>query len=224
MQTPAEKHLIRSLSDLLLKFGEKAGHIPVFLNVGAGNSMVIEKALSKTGVTFLCDRVEIENVSVSGDNLRNSYQCSVESMAAVRSGEYDAVFANYMLEHVRYPDKAAAEICRVLKPGGIFVTSIPNPASPEIMIARFTPLWFHKLITGTDAWETHYAFRSINGLSKIFQEQGMLTSAVFYQSCFESYMERFIFLRELAMLYDAFLNRIKIKGLMNNVCMVFKKA
>lgn len=223
MQTPAEKLLIKTLIDLLQKCGEKAGHVPVLLNVGAGSSLVIEKAISKPGMPFLCDRVEIEDVTVSGDSLRDCYRCSVESMDPVRSDEYDAVFANYMLEHVRYPDKAAAEICRVLKPGGIFVTSIPNPSAPEIMVARHTPLWFHKLVTGTDAWETHYAFKNINDLSMIFRDKGLITTEIFYRSCLESYMERFLILRELFMLYDAFLNKLKIKGLMNNVCMVFKK-
>lgn len=223
MQTPAEKLLINTLIDFLQKCGGEDGYIPVFLNVGAGKSLVIENAISKAGVPFMCDRVEIEDVSVSDESLRDFYRCSVESMGPVKSGEYNAVFANYVLEHVRYPEKAASEICRVLKPGGIFVTSIPNPLAPEIMVARHTPLWFHKLVTGTDAWETYYAFKNVDNLSMVFMEKGMATKDVFYCSCLESYMERFLFLRELFKLYDAFLTRLKIKRLMNNICMVFKK-
>jgi ubiquinone/menaquinone biosynthesis C-methylase UbiE len=44
-------------------------------------------------------------------------------------GFFDIVVAADTLEHTFSPDKALAEIARVLKPGGIFVASFPTPNS-----------------------------------------------------------------------------------------------
>jgi SAM-dependent methyltransferase len=38
----------------------------------------------------------------------------------------DAVFANQVIEHVANPLHFAAEACRVLRPGGVFVVTTPN--------------------------------------------------------------------------------------------------
>lgn len=40
------------------------------------------------------------------------------------SDSFDIVFCKQVLEHVRQPDAVIAEVCRVLKPGGLFVGSV----------------------------------------------------------------------------------------------------
>jgi SAM-dependent methyltransferase len=42
---------------------------------------------------------------------------------------FDRVLCSEVLEHVRDPAQAAAELVRVLKPGGIFAASVPTPFS-----------------------------------------------------------------------------------------------
>jgi SAM-dependent methyltransferase len=39
---------------------------------------------------------------------------------------FDAVVAGELLEHLRFPERLAAEVLRVLRPGGVFVGSVPN--------------------------------------------------------------------------------------------------
>ena len=41
-------------------------------------------------------------------------------------GSFDAVVAGELLEHLRFPDSVVSEIGRVLRPGGVFVGSVPN--------------------------------------------------------------------------------------------------
>lgn len=43
-----------------------------------------------------------------------------------KSEEFDAVVLSEVLEHLPYPDFTLKEIHRVLKPGGIFLGSVPN--------------------------------------------------------------------------------------------------
>ena len=43
-----------------------------------------------------------------------------------RNGTFDVVVFSEVMEHVRFPKKALAEICRVLRPGGRLIGSVPN--------------------------------------------------------------------------------------------------
>lgn len=110
-------------------------------------------------------------------------------------------------------NKAASEICRILKPGGIYVTSIPNPKAPEFLLSKWTPLWFHKIVRGGESWKTHYAFENIKVLRTIFQEAGFETVDALSWSFLVGYLERFVILNKLAHLYDKFLDIFQIKRL-----------
>ncbi len=223
MNTPAQKYLVDTLESFLRKYSETNSDIPAILNAGAGKNRVIERVLTESGVHFVCDRVEIEDVRVEGYGIRNCYRCSIESMHPVKSGEYNAVFANYVLEHIQHLEQCASEIYRVLNPGGIFVASIPNPTALEILLAKVTPLWFHKLLVRRDAFETHYMFKGIEDLRIIFQKGGFNTIAVYYRSCILDYFENIFILNKLARLYDNILNMLQVKRFMDNVCIVFQK-
>lgn len=222
MQTPAEKQLVETISSFLLK--KNIGDIPKILNIGAGKSLSIENQLNEQGCSFVCDRVDIENHQIESQFIGNCYQCSIEYMRPVKSSDYDVAFSNYVLEHVQNLNTAACEIHRILEPDGIFVASVPNPTALEVLAARLTPLWLHKVVRGVESWETYYAYSSINALSHIFQDVGFDTIGVKYWSFFEGYMERFVILNKLAHLYDKILNTLQLKVLMGNVCIVFKKC
>jgi SAM-dependent methyltransferase len=193
------------------------------LNLGAGKSVVLENHFVNSGLPFVCDRVDIENFQISGYNVRNCYQCSAESMHLVKSEEYNAVYSNYVLEHAQDITKVASEIYRILKPGGIFVASVPNPTAPEFLLAKRTSLWFHKMVRGREAWETYYAYKNIKTLKAIFQKAGFDHLECLHWSFLTGYMGRFVILNELARLYDKILNIYQVKKFMNTVCVVFKK-
>jgi SAM-dependent methyltransferase len=50
----------------------------------------------------------------------------VEEPLPLESESFDAVVAGELLEHVRFPQALVAEARRVLRPGGVFVGSVPN--------------------------------------------------------------------------------------------------
>ena len=52
---------------------------------------------------------------------------------------FDLVTANIIVEHLKYPALAFAEIFRVLRPGGIFVFRTPSARSYSVAISRRLP-------------------------------------------------------------------------------------
>jgi SAM-dependent methyltransferase len=53
------------------------------------------------------------------------------------SGKFSAVFARDILEHVNEPWVVVDELYRVLKPGGVFICSVPKP-DPKVVWSDYT--------------------------------------------------------------------------------------
>ena len=80
------------------------------------------------------------------------------------AGTFDRIVCSEVLEHVPDPDVVLAEIARVLKPGGIFVASVPRYWTEAICL---------KLSTGYQNTPGGHVriFRS-NGLKNSVEKQG----------------------------------------------------
>lgn len=193
MQTPAEKHLVQQICDSLDAGWMRSGKdndtpIPI-LNIGAVRGLSIEKQILNKGCIYVCDRIDIDDCYVAFATIRRCWVCSIEEMTPVETDGYPLAFANYVLENVLNPWRAAREISRVLRPSGIFVTMQPNPVAPEFMIARNTPLWFHKFVKqGAEVWETHYAYQNIQTLTGIFEEEGFIAMETRFWPFTEGYL------------------------------------
>jgi SAM-dependent methyltransferase len=61
--------------------------------------------------------------------------------AGYPAGHFDVVLVWHVLEHLREPDAALAEMHRVLRPGGRLVVAVPNFSSWQARWAG--PAWFH---------------------------------------------------------------------------------
>jgi len=220
LQTPAEVRLIDTLAELLRPH---EGVLPTLLSVGAGTSVVIEDTLVAKGARFVSDRLDLVDAHVDRPYVRNVYCCPAQAMNPVSATSYDAAFSNYLLEHVEDVKGAAAEIYRVLRPGGVYVASVPNPTALEFRLARWTPLWFHKLVRGHVVGEKYYSYRSIAGLVALFERAGFRAKDVCHFSSTEDYLQRFPVVRSLARAYDRALMAARLRSLMGNVCLVFQK-
>lgn len=220
MQTPAQSRLVAATAQYLRESVKRPARL---LNMGAGKSVVLERSLADRGCSFICDRLDVDDCWADHPNVGNCYQCSAEHMDPLQSGAYDLVFSNYVLEHIGDLDSAISEIHRILKPGGLCVSSIPNPRSPEFAIARRTPLWFHRLVRGGTGWHTHYSYESIPALSERFRRVGMETVDVEYYPFIRQYLSRFLLLRWMGVLSDVLVGLIGWKALMGNVCFVARK-
>lgn len=218
LQTPAEKKLINVLISQIKNDSQAQ-----IINLGAGASVVIENYLTAAECCFIFDCVDIEDISVAHKFFNKKYTCSVENMPLVPSDHYDAVFANYLLEHVADLKSAAREIFRIVKAGGIFVTTVPNHRAPEFWLAKITPLWLHRLVRGGRAWAAHYSFGSLDNLAHIFKQAGFEIVSVDTWSFTFGYLGRFPLIGAFALLYDKLINNLRLKALQGNACLVFRK-
>jgi SAM-dependent methyltransferase len=84
---------------------------------------------------------------------------------------FDAVVAGELLEHLRDPQRAVAEAGRVLRPGGVFVASVPNvyrlknrlrflvgrePDDDPTHLHMFSPDDVRGLLSGFDETRIHF--------------------------------------------------------------------
>lgn len=222
MQTPAERYLVKQLVSYI-NLQNESSSIPTILNAGAGQSVSIEKQLMQHGCKYICDRIDIEDCKIDFPTTGKCWQCSIENMCAANTSEYVAVFANYALEHIKNIRAAFLEIYRVLKPGGIFIATIPNPIAPEIVIAKHTPLWFHKIIRQQHGWETAYAYRDISTFLKLCFDSGFRLEDEKYYSFIYGYLYKYPVIGAIGSLYDKVITNCDFKRFMGNACLVLKK-
>ena len=95
-----------------------------------------------------------------------------------RDGTFDLAFSIYVLEHIARPERLAAEIHRVLKPGGHFVALTPSRFHYVSLIASCTPTRFHRWLNAKrgrapeDTFPTQYKLNSRGQLQRHFGAAG----------------------------------------------------
>ncbi|HEX9764046.1 MAG TPA: class I SAM-dependent methyltransferase [Candidatus Acidoferrales bacterium] len=82
----------------------------------------------------------------------------------------DLAICRYVAEHLKDPAVVLAEVARVLRPGGKFVLLTPNRWHYVTVIARLTPLSFHRWVNarrGVPAGDVFPTFYRLNTRSRI---------------------------------------------------------
>lgn len=57
--------------------------------------------------------------------------------------QWDVVASVYVLEHIRHPQRAVANMLAWTKPGGLLVLAVPNALSLKGLVTKMTPFGFH---------------------------------------------------------------------------------
>src|SRR5262249_33157025 len=76
---------------------------------------------------------EVVGVDVDREALAEAQKLGIETLAVdveqplpFPSASFDVVVAGELIEHLRFPEEAVAEVQRVLRPGGLLLGSTPN--------------------------------------------------------------------------------------------------
>lgn len=94
--------------------------------------------------------------------ITNRAQATVANLP-FRDSVFDIVTAKMVVEHLDQPEIQFREICRVLKPGGVFIFLTPNSKNPLVAFAKLIPGPIKSrlvhLVEGradSDVFPTHY--------------------------------------------------------------------
>ncbi len=223
MQTEAEKYLIKIVRKILTKSNQALK----IINLGAAKSTVVENELLQEKKDFICDRADIEDCNVNEDYVERTYICPLEDLSLIDTAKYDLAFANFVLEHVSDPDKAAKEMARILKPSGEIVISLSNPKAPEFRLAKATPTWFHQLFRKAghdDAYPVKYAYKNINNFILSMALVGFEIKEKKYFPATYSYLHRYPVINLLSRAYDKIVVKGNWKNLMGHTVLHFRKS
>ncbi len=146
------------------------------LDVGAGAGIV-----EQTRLRGLADKVC--GVDPDPRVLENPYlddaHIGIGEKIPYDSETFDVVFCNNVFEHLEQPERVFAEVARVLKPGGCFISKTPNRWHYVPVIASCTPHWFHEAINRRrgrdedDTFPTYYRANSPRAIRRLANEGGL---------------------------------------------------
>ena len=101
-----------------------------------------------------------------------------------RSGSFDLVTANMVMEHVSDPEQVLNEVRRVLAPGGVFLCHTPNRSSPSIALAARIPrrqknwlIGFFEDRSEDDIYPTVYKFNTLEAVTSMSARTGFRLEA-----------------------------------------------
>tara|TARA_B100002051_G_scaffold256989_1_gene273975 strand:+ start:255 stop:941 length:687 start_codon:yes stop_codon:yes gene_type:complete len=111
----------------LVKMIKFSGNIDdsIILDIGCGEGFLlrmVKKAKKIVGIDM--SRTAIKRAKSLSDNIE--YHIGDASNMPFEDNSFDIIFSSEVLEHVLEPEKVFKEICRILKPNGRFVFSVPD--------------------------------------------------------------------------------------------------
>ncbi len=126
---------------------------------------------------------------------------------------FDLVFSDNVLEHLTDPEKVFSEVRRVLKPNGVFLAKTPNKWHYVPLIARLTPLWFHKMVVswrgrkGDDVFPTLYRANTRRDIALHASRAGLVLEEIHYLDGRPEYLRFSLLTYFLGFMYERLVNR-----------------
>jgi len=147
--------------DILLR---KIGSESYCLDYGAGRGNVAQ--MNFKGIAKFVAGIDVEEEVFNNPYLDEAKQIDLKnSIIPYDDNTFDLVFSDNVMEHVQNPSIVFSEISRVLKTGGLFLLKTPNKWHYMPVIARITPIWFHKFynkLRGRKSFDTFPTFYKVN--------------------------------------------------------------
>ena len=147
-----------------------------------------------------------------------------------RSGSFDLVTANMVLEHLEEPEKVFSEISRVLAPGGRFVFLTPSAGHPVVFLFSFLPRrlrrWVGAKVEGRPEEHVFPTYYRANTTRRLRSLAGAAGFTVEVLEPFPSYLMTMrkallFFLVEAAVVS---LSRGPLRGLSSNLVGTFRRT
>ena len=198
---------------------------PKVLDIGCGRKSDIGRYLKSKNHPALIHGADLDEYSLKNTDVDELFICDAADMP-FDDNTYDAVFSQFLLEHVQDSQETLDSIARVTAKGGLATLIIPNPTSPASTVAKLTPYSFHLFFkrhiqkydnVSEDTFPTVFAFKSIKYLRGQMEAAGFTDIEFAYiPEMYFRFRYRPIMIR-LAMLYTNLLNGLKLDLLKSSV-------
>ncbi|MDH5607552.1 MAG: class I SAM-dependent methyltransferase [Anaerolineae bacterium] len=166
---------------LARKFGPPKGRV---LEIGCGMGHLLGWLVGRYQV-FGGDINEWALLEAKNNVPEGNFQnMDAEDLSHFEDGFFDIIIAKHVVEHLNHPEKAAAEIGRVLAPGGVLVLATPNLDSP--MRARKDSDW----VGYKDP--THISLKPPADWLEMLGEAGIMPKKVFSDGFWDPPYVRFV--------------------------------
>lgn len=123
------------------------------VDVGAGTGSV-SAALAARGRTVYGTDASLGMLREAADRLPGRRVCADAARLPVRDGAFDGSYAMWLLHLVPDPEAVVAECVRVLRPGGLFVTSVDLHAAHHAVPSDVNAVLNRYVIAGWQRRET----------------------------------------------------------------------
>ena len=149
----------------------------VLLDVGCGRNAETLRHLAPAVKTAIgIDLVEFSSgIAGPAVHVCKNDLCSL----ALRSASIDVVVARSVMEHVREPDVAYAEVARVLRPGGRFIFLTPQLWDYASIVAKVVPNRLHPYLVNKvegrdelDTFPVHYKSNTVGAIGRLAARHG----------------------------------------------------
>jgi len=183
----------------------------VCMDYGAGRGKL--KQVNIKGIVNKVVGVDIDEAVNDNPNIEEAKLLDISDLKIpYEDSMFDLVFSDNVFEHVEYPEKVLREIYRVLKPGGIFIAKTPNKYHYMPIVARLTPLSFHKYYNQlrgrniTDTFPTFYRCNSKYDVKYYSSKAGFSSATLEYWEGRPEYLRITTITYLFGMLYERIVN------------------
>lgn len=174
--------------------------------------------------------IDISKEILANPNLDEAYQCCVTNMP-FEDNRFDLAYADYLLEHLQDPKKAAKEIFRVLKPNGVFIIRTPNLWHYVTLISRLTPHNLHTFLREKlqskheeDTFRTYYRCNTRHRIKQVFKKAGFTLEHLEMIEKEPSYLMKWGWTFMIGLFYERLVNSTRwLENFRANIFAVFWK-
>ncbi len=145
------------------------------LEVGPAGGYVTRALIEQGAAAVDCIELDAEDAAAAADACRTMIVGSVEddaTLAQIADEAYDVVLCGDVLEHLRDSLAAVRALSAKLKPGGVFIASVPNVAHHELRLALLRGRFDYTDIGPMD--RTHLRFFTRRTLRELMQDAGLV--------------------------------------------------
>lgn len=139
----------------------------VILDAGCGEKGLISEFKPYAKVII---GVDIDKKSLANNLIVDQKIVANLSSIPIKDQSIDIITAEFVLEHLKNPDKVFQEFNRILKPNGSLIFVTPNILNPIMALNKILPLRFHKFfrkkILKKDG-DTHHTYYSANTYQRL---------------------------------------------------------